>query len=71
MSKIWQYLLALGFVAAATGALFILRQVLDTTLVALLYLIPLGLITALWGLGPGLTSAIVPANPSVVTPTTV
>ena len=59
MSKLWQYLLALGFVAAATAALFILRQVLDTTLVALLYLIPLGVITALWGLGPGLTSAVV------------
>lgn len=52
-----RYLLAWGFIALVTGGLFILREMLDTTLVALLYLIPLGLITAFWGLGPGITSA--------------
>ncbi len=36
-----------------------LRDVLNTTLVALLYLIPLGIITAYWGLGPGVTSALI------------
>ena len=36
-----------------------MRDVLDTTLIALLYLIPLGLITAFWGLGPGITSALI------------
>ncbi|MBM3180677.1 MAG: DUF4118 domain-containing protein [Chloroflexi bacterium] len=36
-----------------------MREGLDTTLIALLYLIPLGLITAFWGLGPGITSALV------------
>ncbi|HEX5840006.1 MAG TPA: ATP-binding protein, partial [Anaerolineales bacterium] len=38
---------------------FVLRDVLDTTLIALLYLIPLGMITAFWGLGPGITGALV------------
>ncbi len=57
ISQLSRYLLALGFIALVTAILFILREALDTTLVALLYLIPLGLITAFWGLGPGITSA--------------
>ena len=57
MSRLWQYLLAFGFLVLVTGILVLLRSVLDTTLVALLYLIPLGVITARWGLGPGVTSA--------------
>ena len=36
-----------------------MREVLDTTLIALLYLIPLGLITAFLGLGPGITCAVI------------
>jgi two-component system sensor histidine kinase KdpD len=58
MARVWQYLLAFGFLIFVTGILFILRGVLDTTLVALLYLIPLGAITARWGLAPGITSAL-------------
>lgn len=58
ISRSLQYILAFGFVALVTGLLFTLRDALDTTLVALLYLIPLGLITAYWGLGPGITSAL-------------
>ena len=54
-----QYLLAFGLIALVTAILIALREALDTTLVALLYLIPLGLITAFWGLGPGITSALV------------
>ncbi len=54
-SRSSQYLLAFGFIALVTAILFSLRDALDTTLVALLYLIPLGLITAYWGLGPGIT----------------
>lgn len=53
------YPFAFGLIALVTGVLFALRDVLDTTLVALLYLVPLGLITTLWGLGPGVTSAFV------------
>jgi two-component system, OmpR family, sensor histidine kinase KdpD len=54
-----QYLLSIALVAAITTVFNILRDVLDTTLIALLYLIPLGMITALWGLGPGITSAFI------------
>jgi len=57
--RFWQYLLSLGVIAMVTGIFFALRGVLDTTLIALLYLIPLGLITAFWGLGPGITSALI------------
>ncbi len=57
-SRIWHYLLAFALIAFVTAIFFALRGALDTTLVALLYLIPLGLITALWGLGPGITSAL-------------
>ena len=59
ISRFWQYLLAFGFIAVVTAIFFALREALDTTLIALLYLIPLGLITAYLGLGPGITSALV------------
>lgn len=59
MSRFWQYILALAFLSLTTGILFVLRDVLETTLVALLYLIPLGIITARWGLAPGIASALV------------
>ncbi|NTU55653.1 MAG: DUF4118 domain-containing protein [Anaerolineales bacterium] len=53
-----QYILAFGAIFVVTGLLFTLRGVLDTTLIALLYLIPLALITSYWGLGPGIASAV-------------
>src|SRR6266498_4072434 len=53
------YLLAFLLIAVITALFSLLRGALDTTLVALLYLIPLGLITARWGLGPGILSAFV------------
>jgi two-component system sensor histidine kinase KdpD len=58
MSRIWHYALALLFLSLITGVLFILRDAVDTTLVALLYLIPLGIITVRWGLAPGVASAV-------------
>ena len=58
LSNTTKYVLAFGLIALVTAFLFTLRDALDTTLVALLYLIPLGLITASWGLGPGITSAL-------------
>ena len=57
-SHLWQYLAAFLLIAIITAIFFVLRDVLETTLVALLYLIPLGLITAFLGLGPGITSAL-------------
>src|SRR5215510_10553528 len=59
LSRFQRYLLPIAFIAAITAIFFALRDVLDTTLIALLYLIPIGLITAYWGLGPGIMSALV------------
>lgn len=59
LSRSWQYLLAIALIAFITAVLFVFRGVLDKTVVALLYLIPLGIITAQFGLGPGITSALV------------
>ncbi len=59
LSRLWQYLLAFVLIMSITAVFFVLRDVLDTTLIALLYLIPLGIITAIWGLGPGITSALI------------
>lgn len=58
ISRVSQYLLALGLIAVITALLFVLRAELDTTLIALLYLIPLGLISAYWGMGPGISAAL-------------
>ena len=54
-----QYLLSLVLIASVTALFFALREALDSTLIALLYLIPLGMITAFWGLGPGIISALI------------
>lgn len=53
-----RYLLAIGLVALTTLILFLLRDVLNTPLIALLYLLPVGLTTAFWGLAPGIVSAL-------------
>ena len=50
---------ALLLIASITTVFLVLRDELNTTLIALLYLMPLGIITALWGLGPGITSAVI------------
>ncbi len=52
------YLLAAGLMILTALVFFGLRDLLDTPLVALLLLIPVGLSTALWGLGPGITAAL-------------
>jgi two-component system, OmpR family, sensor histidine kinase KdpD len=49
---------AAGLIVLITLALSALRQVLDTPIVALLLLIPVGLSTAIWGLGSGITAAL-------------
>ena len=59
LSRLGQYVLAFLLIASVTVIFLLLRNVLDTTLVALLYLLPLGIITALFGLGPGITSALI------------
>ncbi len=57
-SRFLPYLLAVGLIAATTVVFFFLRDELDTSLVALLFLLPVGLSTFLWGLRPGITSAL-------------
>ncbi|MFZ5905526.1 MAG: sensor histidine kinase [Chloroflexota bacterium] len=59
LSRFWQYFLPVVIIASITAIFFALRDALDTTLIALLYLLPLGMITAFWGLGPGITSALI------------
>ena len=59
ISRPFPYLLAIGSIAAITAIFLALREVLDTTLIGLLYLIPLGVITAFLGLGPGITCAVI------------
>ena len=56
---LWRYFLSIILMASITAIFFVLRDVLNTTLVALLYLIPLGMITSFWGLGPGIVSALI------------
>ena len=59
LSRSGQYVLAFGLIAFITAVFFVLRDELDTTLIVLLYLLPLGIITAFWGLGPGVSSAVI------------
>src|SRR6185503_1128804 len=58
-ARLWKYIFAFLLIAVITVIFFALRDVLETTLIALLYLIPLGVITAYWGLGPGISSALI------------
>ncbi len=57
-TRLLRYILAAGTMVVTTLLLFALRGALDTPIVALLLLIPVGLSTAAWGLGPGITAAL-------------
>jgi two-component system sensor histidine kinase KdpD len=52
-----KYILALLTLTLTTAPLYLLREDLGTPLVALLFLIPVGLTTTFWGLGPGIMVA--------------
>ncbi|MBI5953888.1 MAG: DUF4118 domain-containing protein [Chloroflexi bacterium] len=58
LSATWQYLFSAALIALTTLVFFALRDFLDTTLVALLYLIPIGVITTTSGFTPGIISAL-------------
>ncbi len=45
-------------IAITTALLYLLRDALDTPLVALLYLLPVGISASLWGLGAGIVAAL-------------
>ena len=51
-------MLAAALIVVISLLFFALRQVLDTPIVALLLLLPVGFSTATWGLGPGITAAL-------------
>lgn len=55
---ILRFALAALAVAALSGLLFPLRAAIDTAALALLYLIPVGLVTAGLGQGPGIAAAV-------------
>ncbi|MBL8098062.1 MAG: DUF4118 domain-containing protein [Anaerolineales bacterium] len=57
-SKTWQTLFSVALIALSTTIFYLLRDYLNTTIVALLYLIPIGVITGLGGLVAGVTSAV-------------
>lgn len=57
LTYLLRFLLSLGLLTLTTAAFLALRGLIDTPLIALLYLLPVGLSTALWGLGPGITCA--------------
>jgi two-component system, OmpR family, sensor histidine kinase KdpD len=56
--RLLHYVLAVVLLVIVAAGLSLLRGVLDGTVVALLLLIPVGGITARWGLGPGITAAL-------------
>ncbi len=58
LSHILGYVLAIGLVCVIAVAFQDARETLDTALVALLFLIPVGVSTAVWGLGPGIASGL-------------
>jgi two-component system, OmpR family, sensor histidine kinase KdpD len=58
LSAAWQYLFSAVLIVLTTLVFFALRDFLDTTLVALLYLIPIGVITTTSGFTPGIISAL-------------
>jgi two-component system sensor histidine kinase KdpD len=58
LSRTWQYLFSVVLIALTTTLFYFLRDFLNTTIVALLYLIPIGVITGIGGLFLGITSAI-------------
>jgi two-component system sensor histidine kinase KdpD len=57
--RILPYFLAILFTVAVTFVLLIFRDGLQIATVAMLYLLPVGASAALWGLGPGIVSALV------------
>lgn len=53
-----EYLLTLGAMGTTTAILHLLREQINPTTISLLYLVPVSLVSAIWGLGPGVLAAI-------------
>ena len=54
---LFHYIPAILSIAATTALLHLLRNALDTPLIALLYLLPVGASASIWGLGAGIIAA--------------
>ena len=57
-TSVLRYIVAAGMIVVIILLLSALRGVVDTPVIALVLLIPVGLTTAVGGLGPGVTSAL-------------
>ncbi|MBI5293898.1 MAG: DUF4118 domain-containing protein [Chloroflexi bacterium] len=53
-----RYALTVLLIGVITAIFFTMREVIDTSIIALIFLLPVGLVTLLWGLRPGVTAAI-------------
>ncbi len=56
--RIAGYVLAVAVISLVAVLFQDFRETLDTALIALLFLIPVGLITGVWGLGPGIAAGL-------------
>lgn len=59
VARLRDFILAFGVIAVTTVILFLLREDLSTSTVALLYLLPVLICTTLWGFWPGISSAFI------------
>ncbi|MCL5429480.1 MAG: DUF4118 domain-containing protein [Chloroflexi bacterium] len=55
---LFHYIPAMLSIAFTTALLYLMRDVLDTPLIALLYLLPVGASASVWGLGAGIIAAL-------------
>jgi two-component system sensor histidine kinase KdpD len=53
-----RYVLTVLLIALLTALFFTVREVIDTSIIAFIFLLPVGLVTVLWGLRPGVTAAV-------------
>lgn len=56
--RLLKYMLAIGLIFLVALIFQDAREALDTALIALLFVIPVGLSTAFWGMGPGIASGL-------------
>ena len=52
-----QYAAAILAIVVTTAAMLPIREVLGAPIAALLYLLPIGMTTWIWGLGPGVAAS--------------
>lgn len=58
LPNLWRYIISLALTGVLTILLAQLRESINLYIIVLLYLLPVGLSTLLWGLGAGIVSAV-------------